>query len=99
MLSTYNNFNEKSFLYKDILIFIKKAYRFMHVINQIIFHRNPTPPVDYESIVDFKWLPIDNSQHLNYLDITEIGNFKQRADPEPERLRFWDWLYDNYTKP
>ncbi|XP_038206794.1 venom carboxylesterase-6-like [Zerene cesonia] len=57
---------------------------------------NPTPPIDYESIVDFKWLPVNDTQHINYLDIT--GNFTMKKDPEPKRVSFWDWLYDNYTK-
>lgn len=57
---------------------------------------NPTPPVDYESIVDFKWLPVNESSHVNYLDIT--GNFTSKVDPEQRRINFWDWLYENFAK-
>ncbi|VVC91510.1 unnamed protein product [Leptidea sinapis] len=57
---------------------------------------NPTPPVDYESVVNFKWNPVNDTRHnINYLDIT--GNFTLRTDPEPKRVRFWDWLYENYA--
>ncbi|CAF4911383.1 unnamed protein product [Pieris macdunnoughi] len=56
---------------------------------------SPTPPVDYESIVNFNWLPVNTAKPINYLDITETGNFTQRIDPESNRLHFWDWLYDN----
>ncbi|XP_030024687.2 venom carboxylesterase-6 [Manduca sexta] len=60
---------------------------------------NPTPPVDYESVVDFKWLPINGStSHIDYLDIT--GNFTMEANPEEKRISFWNWLYENYaSKP
>ncbi|CAH2094603.1 unnamed protein product [Euphydryas editha] len=56
---------------------------------------NPTPPIDYESAVNFKWLPVNDTSHINYLDIT--GNFTLLRDPEAKRVRFWDWLYDNYA--
>ncbi|XP_013135434.1 PREDICTED: bile salt-activated lipase-like [Papilio polytes] len=56
---------------------------------------NPTPPVDYESIVDFKWLPVNETERMNYLNIN--GNFTLLTDPEAKRVKFWDWLYDNYA--
>ncbi|CAH2233686.1 venom carboxylesterase-6 [Pararge aegeria] len=56
---------------------------------------NPTPPVDYESIVDFKWLPVNDTVNANYLDITQ--NFTLKVNPEATRVRFWDWLYKNYA--
>ncbi|XP_045537697.1 venom carboxylesterase-6 [Papilio machaon] len=56
---------------------------------------NPTPPVDYESILDFKWLPVNETEHMNYLNIN--GNFTLQTDPEAKRVKFWDWLYDNYA--
>ncbi|XP_047536605.1 esterase E4-like [Vanessa atalanta] len=56
---------------------------------------NPTPAIDYESVVDFKWLPVNDTSHINYLDITE--NFTLQTDPEAKRVRFWDWLYENYA--
>lgn len=61
----------------------------------ISFSRNPTPPVDYESIIDFKWLPVNDTTHINYLNID--GNFTQLAEPEPGRVRFWDRLYETYA--
>ncbi|XP_063539334.1 venom carboxylesterase-6 [Cydia strobilella] len=54
---------------------------------------NPTPPVDYESVVDFTWLPVNETAHINYLDIN--SNFTVLEDPEAKRVRFWDWLYEN----
>ncbi|KPI92286.1 Venom carboxylesterase-6 [Papilio xuthus] len=56
---------------------------------------NPTPPMNYESILDFKWLPVNGTEHMNYLNIN--GNFTLLTDPEAKRVRFWDWLYDNYA--
>ncbi|XP_053613793.1 carboxylic ester hydrolase [Plodia interpunctella] len=57
---------------------------------------NPTPPVDYESIVDFKWLPVNDTTSIDYLNIN--GNFTLLKDPEPKRVKFWDWLYENYAQ-
>lgn len=59
------------------------------------FFRNPTPPVDYESVVDFEWLPVNDTSGVHYLDIT--GNFTLRTNPEAKRISFWDWLYENYA--
>ncbi|CAG4953900.1 unnamed protein product [Parnassius apollo] len=56
---------------------------------------NPTPPIDHESPVDFQWLPVNNTQHINYLNID--GNFTLLTDPDAKRVRFWDWLYENYA--
>lgn len=56
--------------------------------------RNPTPPVDYESVVDFEWLAV-NTSRVHYLDIT--GNFTLRTEPEAKRIQFWDWLYEKYV--
>ncbi|CAH2045327.1 unnamed protein product, partial [Iphiclides podalirius] len=56
---------------------------------------NPTPPSD-DSILDFKWQAVNNTEHMNYLDIN--GNFTMLTDPEAKRVQFWDWLYDNYAK-
>ncbi|CAH0728291.1 unnamed protein product, partial [Brenthis ino] len=57
---------------------------------------NPTPPVDYESVVDFTWLPVNDTTHVNFLDIA--GNFTLRFDPEAKRVRFWDWLFESYAE-
>ncbi|KPJ18206.1 Venom carboxylesterase-6 [Papilio machaon] len=54
---------------------------------------NPTPPVDYESILDFKWLPVNETEHMNYLNIN--GNFTLQTAPEAKRVKFWDWLSVN----
>lgn len=60
------------------------------------FLRNPTPPVEYESIVDFTWPPVNSSSsQVDYLDIN--SNFTLHSDPEAARVRFWDWLYENYA--
>ncbi|XP_075982764.1 carboxylic ester hydrolase [Anticarsia gemmatalis] len=56
---------------------------------------NPTPPVDYESVVDFKWPAVNGTEHISYLDIT--GNFTIRTDPEAKRIKYWDFLYENYA--
>ncbi|PZC80786.1 hypothetical protein B5X24_HaOG200160 [Helicoverpa armigera] len=56
---------------------------------------NPTPDVDYESVVDFKWPQVNNTEHISYLDIS--GNFTVQTDPEAKRVKFWNWLYDNYS--
>ncbi|KAM3956544.1 carboxylic ester hydrolase [Aphomia sociella] len=58
---------------------------------------NPTPPVDYESVVDFKWLPVNDTSHVDYLNIN--SKFTLEKDPESKRVRFWDWIYENYAKP
>ncbi|RVE50094.1 hypothetical protein evm_005300, partial [Chilo suppressalis] len=57
---------------------------------------NPTPPVDYESVVNFKWGPVNDTRHVDYLNID--GNFTQLTGPEAKRVRFWDWLYENYAQ-
>ncbi|XP_026760793.1 carboxylic ester hydrolase-like [Galleria mellonella] len=57
---------------------------------------NPTPPVDYESVVDFKWLPVNDTTHIDYLNIN--SKFTLEKDPESIRVRFWDWMYENYAK-
>ncbi|KAI8425009.1 hypothetical protein MSG28_006896 [Choristoneura fumiferana] len=54
---------------------------------------NPTPPVDYESVIDFDWLPVNDTAHINYLDIN--SNFTLLEDPEPKRVLFWDGLYNS----
>ncbi|CAD0203924.1 unnamed protein product [Chrysodeixis includens] len=56
---------------------------------------NPTPPVDYESVVDFTWPRVNSTEHVSYLDID--GNFTVKADPETKRVEFWNWLYENYA--
>ncbi|XP_072929862.1 carboxylic ester hydrolase [Epargyreus clarus] len=57
---------------------------------------NPTPPVDYESVVDFTWQPVNETSPITYLDIN--SNFTLQTNPEEKRVRFWDWLYENYAK-
>lgn len=61
-----------------------------------VFFRNPTPPVDYVSVVDFTWPQVNDTEQINYLDIT--GNFTIRTDPEAKRIKYWDWLYENYAR-
>lgn len=58
---------------------------------RMLYFRNPTPPVDYETVIDFNWLPVNDTAHINYLDIN--GNFTLLEDPEGKRVRFWDDLY------
>lgn len=55
---------------------------------------NPTPPVDYEFATDFIWPRVNDTDAISYLDIT--GNFTIRTDPEAKRIKYWDWLYENY---
>ncbi|KAG7297938.1 hypothetical protein JYU34_018693 [Plutella xylostella] len=57
---------------------------------------NPTPPVDYESIVDFKWLPVNDTSTVRYLNID--ANVTMEEDPDGARVQFWDWLYDTFAK-
>lgn len=56
---------------------------------------NPTPTVDYESVVDFEWPQVNDTEHMSYLDID--GNFTVQTNPEAKRVKFWNWLYDNYV--
>ncbi|CAH0690199.1 unnamed protein product [Spodoptera exigua] len=56
---------------------------------------NPTPSVDYESVVDFTWPQVNNTEHVSYLDIN--GNFTVQSDPEAKRVKFWNFLYENYA--
>lgn len=60
-----------------------------------ICFRNPTPAVDYESVVDFVWPQVNDTEHISYLDIN--GNFTVQEEPEAKRVKFWNWLYDNYA--
>lgn len=46
-------------------------------------------------MVDFNWPQVNDTEHISYLDID--GNFTVRADPEAKRVKFWNWLYDNYA--
>lgn len=57
--------------------------------------RNPTPPAEGNSPLDLEWLPVNDTSHPQYLDIT--GAFSMKTDPEAIRVRLWDWLYDNYA--
>ncbi|KAF9413122.1 hypothetical protein HW555_008564 [Spodoptera exigua] len=50
---------------------------------------NPTPSVDYESVVDFTWPQVNNTEHVSYLDIN--GNFTVQSDPEAKRVKFWNF--------
>lgn len=51
--------------------------------------------MDYDSVLDFTWPPVNaSSSHVNYLDMDT--NFTLRSNPESARVRFWDWLYENY---
>ncbi|XP_026315216.1 venom carboxylesterase-6-like [Hyposmocoma kahamanoa] len=56
---------------------------------------NPTPPAEGKSALDLEWLPVNDTAHPLYLDIT--GAFSMKTDPEAIRVRLWDWLYDNYA--
>ncbi|XP_049877694.1 venom carboxylesterase-6-like isoform X2 [Pectinophora gossypiella] len=55
---------------------------------------NPTPP-DTDGKVDLKWLPVNDTKRVTYLDIT--GQFTLKTEPEARRVRLWDWLYENYA--
>ncbi|XP_062123792.1 juvenile hormone esterase isoform X2 [Drosophila sulfurigaster albostrigata] len=57
----------------------------------------PTPNFD-DPILNTKWTPIDATNvmnSLNYLDISHEINMK--TNPEPERQRFWDEMYQHYN--
>lgn len=51
--------------------------------------------MDYESVVDFMWPRVNNTEHVSYLDID--GNFTVKTDPETKRVEFWNWLYEKYA--
>ncbi|XP_026840126.1 esterase B1 isoform X2 [Drosophila persimilis] len=57
----------------------------------------PTPDVE-DPYLTTKWAPIDPSNvmnSLNYLDIS--GTLAMKTNPEPERQRFWDEMYQHYN--
>ncbi|XP_032312060.1 juvenile hormone esterase isoform X1 [Drosophila ananassae] len=58
---------------------------------------SPTPDTDDPNLTT-KWAPIDPSNvmnSLNYLDIS--ANLAMKTNPEPERQRFWDEMYQHYN--
>ncbi|KAH8326234.1 hypothetical protein KR067_004032 [Drosophila pandora] len=58
---------------------------------------SPTPDTE-DSNLTTKWAPIDPSNvmnSLNYLDIS--ANLAMKTNPEPERQRFWDEMYQHYN--
>ncbi|XP_017092020.2 esterase B1 isoform X1 [Drosophila bipectinata] len=57
----------------------------------------PTPDTEDPNLTT-KWAPIDPSNvmnSLNYLDIS--ANLAMKTNPEPERQRFWDEMYQHYN--
>ncbi|XP_017968989.1 esterase B1 isoform X3 [Drosophila navojoa] len=57
----------------------------------------PTPNIE-DPLLTAKWAPIDATNvmnSLNYLDISHELNMK--TNPEPERQRFWDEMYQHYN--
>lgn len=55
---------------------------------------NPTPMNDVE-LSNIRWKPI-TKQKLNYLNIDQNLSVGVKDDPETERMKFWDSLYDSY---
>lgn len=56
---------------------------------------NPTPPVDYESILDFTWEPVTDINKINYLNID--ANFTTGVQPEADRIAFWNEIFEQYV--
>ncbi|KAH8383547.1 hypothetical protein KR009_009262 [Drosophila setifemur] len=63
------------------------------------FAKYGTPTPDREDpYLTTKWAPIDPTNvmnSLNYLDIS--ANLAMKTNPEPERQRFWDEMYQHYN--
>ncbi|XP_070851841.1 esterase B1 isoform X5 [Drosophila suzukii] len=58
---------------------------------------SPTPDIEDPSLTT-KWTPIDPTNvmnSLNYMDIS--ANLAMKTNPEPERQRFWDEMYQHYN--
>ncbi|XP_016989184.2 esterase B1 isoform X1 [Drosophila rhopaloa] len=58
---------------------------------------SPTPDTE-DSALTTKWAPIDPTNVMNslkYLDIS--ANMAMKTNPEPERQRFWDEMYQHYN--
>lgn len=73
------------------LTFSLKMYQFVTLFS------TPTPNVE-DPVLTTKWTPIDSTNvmnSLNYLDISNELNMK--TNPEPERQRFWDEMYQHYN--
>ncbi|XP_002072946.3 esterase B1 isoform X2 [Drosophila willistoni] len=59
---------------------------------------SPTPDHLDDPNITTKWAPIDPSNvmnSLNYLDIS--ATLAMKTNPEPERQRFWDQMYQHYN--
>ncbi|KAH8347154.1 hypothetical protein KR059_005865 [Drosophila kikkawai] len=57
----------------------------------------PTPDTE-DPYLTTKWAPIDPTNvmnSLNYMDIS--ANLAMKTNPEPERQRFWDEMYQHYN--
>ncbi|XP_039231071.1 juvenile hormone esterase isoform X1 [Drosophila yakuba] len=58
---------------------------------------SPTPDTE-DPVLTTKWAPIDPTNvmnSLNYMDIS--ANLAMKTNPEPERQRFWDEMYQHYN--
>ncbi|XP_016950193.1 juvenile hormone esterase isoform X3 [Drosophila biarmipes] len=58
---------------------------------------SPTPDNEDPNLTT-KWTPIDPTNvmnSLNYMDIS--ANLAMKTNPEPERQRFWDEMYQHYN--
>ncbi|KAH8356329.1 hypothetical protein KR084_002378 [Drosophila pseudotakahashii] len=58
---------------------------------------SPTPDIE-DPYLTTKWAPIDPTNvmnSLNYMDIS--ANLAMKTNPEPERQRFWDEMYQHYN--
>ncbi|XP_015009315.2 esterase B1 isoform X1 [Drosophila erecta] len=58
---------------------------------------SPTPDTE-DPMLTTKWAPIDPTNvmnSLNYMDIS--ANLAMKTNPEPERQRFWDEMYQHYN--
>lgn len=68
----------------------------------VLFHRcsNPTPHGRSDPVLGVEWTPLSSSNvsdPVPYLDIN--GNLEVKRDPETNRLRFWDDMYERYNGP
>lgn len=70
------------------------------IINLLVIHSNPTPLGRSDPVLAVDWLPINvqsSAEPVTYMDIS--GNLEMKRNPEENRLRFWDRMYEKYNGP